>query len=51
MDGGEIIQWLGCFGTPAFLVFGAEHEKLISEASIIGKIIYDGSSNFAGIVI
>ena len=23
MDGGEIIQWLGCFGTPAFLVFGA----------------------------
>ena len=41
MDGGEIIQWLGCFGTPAFLVFGdreqewfgSKHEKLIPGAS------------------
>ena len=51
MGDGEIIQWLGCFGTPVFLVFGVEHEKLISEVSIIGKIIYEGSFHFAENVI
>ena len=46
MDGGEIIQWLGCFGTPIFFVFGLERKAGLGTghevpgASVIRKFCY-----------
>ena len=39
MGDGEIIQWLGCFGTPVFLVFGAEGRNRLGAEHEIPKIV------------